>query len=88
MIVRGSYARHAHRASKATHHISARNYTEMKVIHKFVVVLVSDGDRTDIEDSERDTRAEAEGVLGTQLADMEDYMSSFYLTIEERWSIE
>ncbi len=88
MIVRGLYARPAHHASKATRHISVRNYTEMKVIHKFVVVLVSDGDRTDIEDSERDTRAEAEGVLGTQLADMEDYMSSFYLTIEERWSIE
>lgn len=56
--------------------------------HKFVVVLVSDGDRTNIEDSERDTRKEAEKVLTDQLSDMEDYMSEFYLTIEERWSLE
>lgn len=60
----------------------------MKVLHKFVVIIVSDGDRTDLIGSESDTRAEAEGILGTQLAEMEDYMSSFYLTIEERWSLE
>jgi hypothetical protein len=55
--------------------------------HKFVVVLVTRDKRSDIKDSESDTRKAAEKILAAQLADMSDYMSSFYLTIEERWSL-
>lgn len=56
--------------------------------HKFVVVLVTSRERKDVKDSERGTREAAEGVAEEKLKSMKDYMSSFYLAIEERWSLE
>ncbi len=58
-----------------------------KIKHTFVVVLVKRDERSDIKHPECSTREQAEMILGVQLADMQDYMSKFYLTIEERWSL-
>lgn len=58
-----------------------------KVVQKFVVVLVTRDKRTDIKGSESDTREQAEEALMAQLEGMGDYMSSFHLLIEERWSL-
>lgn len=58
-----------------------------KTKHTFVVVKVARGERDDMEHDECTTHAQAEMILGTLLADMGDYMSKFYLTIEERWSL-
>jgi hypothetical protein len=53
--------------------------------HRFVIVLVNKDNRSDIKTLL--SRAAAESAITIQLDDMKDYMGTFFLTIEERWSL-